>query len=178
LPGVADEGQPCFRITQVHFSDAFRGVAASDECLWQTRDGGQRWQMIPMYGPGCKDVSTAPEARIRFVYLSDHSHGWISLDDGSLYGTTAKTGKWCQIAEPRTIHSQYSEAPSFITSMAFVTSSTGWAVEASGALLETTDGGATWVRKRPGFRVSQVLIVDGQVRITAADALHYLEEEL
>ena len=109
----------------IQFVDAKTGwaVGPNGEIL-ATSDGGERW-MGQYTGP----------MKIVGVQFVDAMHGWAVADKGLLQ-TVDGGGNW----EPVNDQS--------FSSVQFVTSSVGWAVEAplepNGQLLETTDGGQTW----------------------------------
>ncbi len=114
-------------ILPVIFSDSVTGKGIATD-VYVTHDGGAMWK------------STTPLAAVfGTVDFVDQQHGWAT--DGMVLYITSDGGQYWVKLSPGADFKQ-------ITSLSFVSSSTGWAIgrqsNTSTFLLKTTDGGKTW----------------------------------
>ncbi len=150
LPADLVSQQPPVAVSAPQFvteQDAFLPVKVEDRVVFfVTHDAGVSWILLPPVLPAGQMMRMA-----QFVNTRD---GFASC--GAELCTTQDGGEtWQQIATPFPLGSPGASA--FVSQLDFVDGLTGWAVladqQASAALLETTDGGRTWIRieARLGF---------------------------
>jgi len=121
------------KLRQVLFVDGSHGWAMggkSDSALrWHptllvTGNGGESWKEIP---------SSIPFHKIDFV---NEKKGWASDQKNNIYRTTDGGKSWILIRKPD---------GDFLPDLFFINEQLGWAI--GDAVLQTTDGGATWEYK-------------------------------
>jgi photosystem II stability/assembly factor-like uncharacterized protein len=115
-------------LNAVHFASATHGFAVGGAgALSRTTDGGLSWS-----------TTTLPSGKaLRAIHFLNATTGWIG-GDSVVYRTTDGGANW----------SLHTSAPflgsTSIRSIAFVSSTLGYALTANGSLYKSTDGGATW----------------------------------
>ena len=125
----------------VDFPDAQHGWAVGGQGqIVSTTDGGATWtqQMLTCEWPECPK-------RLFAVDMIDNQTGWIGGE--GLYYTTDGGATWLQQEVDDMPGIPY---PVDIYAMQFVDAQHGWLAGDRGALLRTTDGGASWERIETG----------------------------
>jgi len=142
---IADDGSslPVTRtLNAVSFVSATTGVAVGDNLtIVRTTDGGNTWRQVS---------STAPTAPLYDVDFGDATTGWAVGAAATVLKTTDAGATWT----PQSVPSSQRPLPllgisHILQSVHFNDAQRGWAVGAFGWVLVTTNGGATWTKKRP-----------------------------
>ncbi len=125
-------------ILTLHFTSADTGwVGGANGFLAKTTDGGNTWSA---------ESSGAPSYDIISLYFLNSTAGWAigtNGNGGSVILLTNNGGAtWTVAAQP----------PVGLNSILFVDFNLGWAVGFQGAILKTSDGGATWVPQNSGTK--------------------------
>ena len=101
-------------------------VAAGDRSITRTTDGGLHWY-----------AKEHPDAEYYGVAFSDADHGWVI---GSDIERTVDGKTWQTVSSGPTDN---------LADVVCVDASTAWAIGEWGDVLQTTDGGQTWLTRRP-----------------------------
>lgn len=116
----------------IYFSSSSAGYAGG-ATLHKTINGGSAW--IPV------TTTNLPSVTITEIYFSDADNGKLLLANGSIYtaiNASTTTATW-QLA--------YSNAANPVKSFSFISGTTGYALNQSGEVLKTTNGGTSWIKQ-------------------------------
>jgi photosystem II stability/assembly factor-like uncharacterized protein len=105
-------------------------------CNYQSKDGGENWQMVDAFGTGCT----------LDIFFMDTHHGWAAC----WYASDCKTVIYHTSDEGENWVEKYVGEWEQLSSIQFLDQERGWAVGQScehGIILNTTDGGLTWTNQ-------------------------------
>lgn len=122
-------------VNDVAFLDGAVAVAAGNDRLLRSSDGGETWVAVTPPGTGRGNSSITRVDPTTAVAVSDYGDIWRSTDAGRTW-TLALTGIGTL---------PYGWRVSFVTGL------DGWVVGPDGLVLRTTDGGATWAYASNGM---------------------------
>ncbi|MBC8400687.1 MAG: T9SS type A sorting domain-containing protein [Candidatus Marinimicrobia bacterium] len=124
------ENDPFNNLFSVFFIDSNTGYAGGDNIILKTSTGGDLWEPnLGLYGT------------IYDIKFVNDSTGWAvgGGQGGLIFKTVNRGNSWLQ---------QSSGTSSWLTSINFINSDTGWITGNNGIFLKTISGGNTWIHER------------------------------
>jgi photosystem II stability/assembly factor-like uncharacterized protein len=118
--------------------------------VWRTTDGGLTWP----------SVTPMPFGTFHGMDFVDSQRGWIA--GSNIFRTDDGGSTWTLLADPAAM----------MFDVGFASASIGWCVGASGTVMKTLDGGATWSTTTiPGYAgtLLGVSVVDSQILWVVGD---------
>lgn len=129
----------------VFFIDSVTGWVGgfTPGALFKTTNAGSSW------APETTGID--PNQDIDGVFFADHQTGWLAgfgfpggIGAGIIKKTTDGGASWVD---------ETSGTDQYLLSLAFINTTTGWAVGTGGTIVKTTNGGATWATDVSGTQV-------------------------
>lgn len=159
-------GSSGLSLTSVSFTDHYNGWGAGrDGVILHTTDGGLDWASNFYANTGY------PPTPLTSIFFIDRNRGWLTVGQGGLIFRTVDAGiTWLESRVDSSANDQ-------LTSVMFISGSTGWAVgslgssiaaplkDGAGIIAGTTDGGQSW-------RTTTIEDVDGFDRVFFIDSLN------
>jgi len=147
-----DQDKTELQLIDLKFPSAQHGMAAGivtegkriDPTLLRTTDGGAHWSLTPLARwLSSKDLPLS-------LFFVDDSQGWM-VTEKALWFTGDFGGAWHKVGD----------LPKGIMKVWFLTTTHGWAIGAGKQVIETTDGGKSWIpveeaRQAPGAEATTV----------------------
>jgi len=120
-------------VADIQFIDQTHGwiLLAQGEVRYTT-DGGKTW--IPLFSGISEPINA--------IYFADEKHGWAG-GFGGIIATSDGGESW---------HQEQIGTSDPIWGVYFRNKKTGWAVGTNGLILQTVDGGKTWMRVNVGIK--------------------------
>ncbi len=152
-----------WEIRSVTFVTPQTGFARGDKVLYRSGDGGKTW--IPgTMPPGCVLPSIMTYRQSKASLFLDEKLGWVSFEDGSVFGTTDGGRTFCR-------QGPYLDEP--LLYLHFMSPTEGWGVDYFDRLYKTSDGGRSWERVDfPSHVASLSVLKNRHAWILSPDALY------
>lgn len=136
----------------IHFISSNTGfVSSSLGNLLKTTNGGTNWT----------NKLTGSYLWLNSVYFANNNTGWLTGGD-VMFLDNIKANSVSQILKStdcgETWMQQSSPTSSFLCSVTFANSQTGWAVGSNGTILKTTNGGAVFVQNISSEKPSKIFL--------------------
>ena len=150
------------------FLDARHGVVLGDLGVFYTRDGGRSWHPIE-FRDDCVDQNFMAvfEEHPVDVYFVGFGAGWVSYTGGYMAKSEDGGQTWCDLLHLGGTWPNSSD--NFFQKIRFIDQKHGFGLDVDGALYETRDGGATWVKINANIRFEDIYLFDANHIWAVAD---------
>jgi len=158
-----------YMVTQLRFWNEEAGFAVGDGCFYYTEDGGDGWKPGVFRTRSGTLTHYPDEGERPIVFFLDPAHGWLSLDNRSLYRTTDGGRTWDQLPT----HNLYFSPEEYPDTLQFLSSTHGFGIATDVRLYETLDAGTTSRLVETSFRPRHLCIYDEKnAWVLSDDALY------
>lgn len=163
--------EPSCPVTMLKFADARQGIAISGSYVFDTSDGGRRWNRSTI------DGSNASKTPSRPVSLSlAGKQAWIGCEGGQILTSLDLGAHWRSVASPGSDGSGAAGGFGTWGAVFFIGPRVGFTLGVSGDLFYSRDTGTTWHVIKAPERLIGLTCSDRHCWVTSAATLYSLEQ--